>query len=160
MFRGQEKVEIIKIAGTIEELATDIEVPPQKLKELIEEFNRVLKDGKALDLPIPKTEQAYKIDTPPFYGIYPVIPGLNHTLGGLKINTKAQVLDKENNPIPGLYATGSMVNWSFGNIYESAGIKSYKGSYHGGNSGGLPIALVFGRIAGSNSAGEALRSKN
>ena len=154
------KEEVIKVAGTIEELATKIEVPPQKLKKLIEEFNGAVRDGKALELPIPKTDKAYKIDTPPFYGFYPVIPGFNHTLGGLKINTKAQALDRENNPIPGLYAAGSIVNWSFGSIYNRAGVRSFKGSYHAGNSSGLATALVFGRMAGRSAAIEAAKSRS
>ena len=74
----------------------------------------------------------------------------------MKINTKAQVLDRDNDPIPGLYAAGSILNWSFGRTYCVAGVTSYKGSYHAGNSGGLPIALVFGRVTGRNAAAEAL----
>lgn len=152
------KEEVIKVAATIEELAVKVEVSPEKLKKLIEEFNNAVKDGKALGLPIPKTEKAYKIDTPPFYGFYPVITGLNHPLGGVKINTKAQVIDRENNPIAGLYAAGSIVNWCFGKPYDVAGVKSFMGSYNAGTSAGLPMALVFGRIAGRNAAEQALKS--
>ena len=154
------KEETIKVAGTIEELATKIAVSPEKLAKLIEEFNNSVKDGKAPGLPIPKAQKAYKIDTPPFYGFYPVIPGLNHPLGGVKINTSAQVIDRENNPIPRLYAAGSMVNWCFGKPYEVAGIKTFMGSYHAGASSGLATALVFGRIAGKNAAEEALKAQS
>ena len=50
-----KKEEVIKVAATIEELAVKVEVSPEKLKKLIEEFNNAVKDGKALGLPIPKT---------------------------------------------------------------------------------------------------------
>lgn len=154
------KEEVVKVAGTIEDLATKIEVSREGLKKLIGEFNDAVRDGRALELPFPKTEKGYRIDTPPFYGFHPVILGLNHPLGGLKINTEAQVLDRERNPIPGLYAAGSLVNWSFGKPYDVAGAKSFRGSYHAGASSGLATALVFGRIAGRSAAGEALRSQS
>jgi succinate dehydrogenase/fumarate reductase flavoprotein subunit len=152
-----KKEEVIKVAGTIEELATKIEVSPEELKKGIEEFNDAVKDGKALELSVPKTEEAYKIDTPPFYGFYPVLPGLNHPLGGVRINTKAQVLDRDGDPIPGLYAAGSILNWCFGKPYEVAGVKTYIGSYHAGASSGLATALVFGRIAGKSASEKAFR---
>ncbi len=147
--------EVIKIAQSIEELAHKIELPPEGLRKTIDEFNAAVKDGKAPGLPIPKTQKAFTIDTPPYYGFYPVLPGLNHPLGGLKINTRAQVLDMENEPIPGLYAAGSIVNWAFGKPYEVGTVKTFKGSYHAGASAGLAIALVFGRIAGENAASRA-----
>lgn len=150
--------ETIKAAQTIEELAEKIEVSPDSLKNLVEEFNAAVSEGKAAGLTIPKTDAAFKIDTPPFYGFYPVIPGLNHSLGGLKINTNAQVLDGENKPITGLYAAGSIINWSFGRTYNVGKVRSYMGSYHAANSSGLAFALVFGRIAGRSAAGEASKS--
>ncbi|MFC1968497.1 FAD-binding protein [Chloroflexota bacterium] len=154
------KEEAIKVAGNIEELASQIEVSPEGLKKLIEEFNDAVRDGEALELPFPKTAKAYRIDTPPFYAIHPVICWLHHPLGGLKISTEAKVLDRDNNPIPGLYAAGSLVNWSFGKSYTVAGVKSFMGTYHAGALAGLPTALVFGRIAGKGAAEEALGSQS
>ncbi|MBM2831450.1 MAG: succinate dehydrogenase/fumarate reductase flavoprotein subunit [Dehalococcoidia bacterium] len=156
-YPAREKV--IHKAATIEELALKIKMSPEKLKKFIVEFNAAVKEGKALGLPLPKTEQAYRIDTAPFYAIHPLITGLDHPLGGLKINTRAQVLDRESNPIPGLYAAGSLVNWAFGRPYTVAGVTSYTGTYHAGESGGLPMALVFGRIAGRGAAQEALKAR-
>jgi succinate dehydrogenase/fumarate reductase flavoprotein subunit len=148
------KEDIIQKVHTIQEMAEVIEVSPSRLRKLIEEFNASIKDDKALGLNIPKTSRALPIDTPPFYCFHPVVPGLNHPLGGLKINTKAQVLDRENNPIPGLYAAGSIVNWAFGRSFLVGDVISYKGSYHAGKSSGLATALVFGRAAGRSAAAE------
>ena len=39
----------------------------------------------------------------PFYAIE-VEPVLHHTMGGIKINSKAEVVNKSGNPVPGLYA--------------------------------------------------------
>ncbi|MFC1917723.1 FAD-binding protein [Chloroflexota bacterium] len=152
------KDEVIKQGQTIEELALKIDLPPQALKRLIDEFNGAVNDGKAMKLAIPKTNRAFRIDTPPFYGFYPILPGNNHTLGGLKINPDAQVLDRENKPIKGLYAAGSIVNWSFGMPYYVENVRTFKGSYHAGNSSGLATALAFGRIAGKNAAEAAITS--
>jgi tricarballylate dehydrogenase len=150
--------EVISVADSLEELAVKINVSAEGMKKVVHEFNTAVRDGQAPSLPIPKTSRAYKLDRPPYYGFYPVLPGMNHPLGGLKIDTKTRVLDREGNPLPGLYAAGSIVNWAFGKVYEKAGIKTFKGSYHAGGSSGLATALVFGRMAGENAAKEALRS--
>ncbi len=145
--------QVIQTATTLEELAAKIAFDPAAFRKAIAEFNSRVKDGKAMDLPIPKTMDARTIEKAPFYAFYPVWPGLNHPLGGLKIDTRARVLDLDNEPIPGLYAAGSIVNWAFGRPYEVAGVKTYKGSYHAGSSSGLATALTFGRMAGQAAAG-------
>ncbi|MDP2646009.1 MAG: FAD-dependent oxidoreductase [Desulfobacterales bacterium] len=144
--------EVVQAAQTLEELARKINVSPDRLKEVIGEFNSQVKDGKALHLTVPKTASAVAIDKPPYYAFHPVWPGLNHPLGGLKINTEAGVLNLENQPIAGLYAAGSIVNWSFGKPYDIGGVRSFKGSYHAGGTCGLAVALTFGRIAGQHAA--------
>jgi len=73
----------------------------------------------------------------PYYAIK-IAPGIHHTMGGLKINTNAQVLNKENQPIKGLYASGEVT-----------------GGVHGANRiGGNAVAdiIIFGRQAGEQSA--------
>lgn len=70
--------------------------------------------------------------------ISPRKASLHHTMGGVKINTKAEVLDKEGNAIKGLWAAGEVT-----------------GGIHAGNRlGGNAIAdiFTFGRIAGKNAA--------
>ena len=142
--------QVIKVAGSIEELATKMQVSPEGLTRVIEAFNASVKDGKASGPNVAKTSSAFKIDTPPFYGFYPVRPALNHTLGGLVINANCQVLNAEGNPIPGLYAAGTVTNWAYGETYDVNGVTSYQGSYHAGATSGAGIALVFGRLAGKH----------
>lgn len=65
-------------------------------------------------------------------------PAVHHTMGGLKINTDAQVIDKAGNPIEGLYAAGEVT-----------------GGIHGSNrlgSAAIADITVYGRIAGENAA--------
>jgi len=70
-----------------------------------------------------------------------VQPGVHHTMGGLKINTAAEVIDTDGNVIPGLFAAGEVT-----------------GGVHGSNRlGGNAVAdfTVFGLIAGESAAAYA-----
>ena len=84
-----------------------------------------------------RTSYANPLNTAPYYAIK-VTAGIHHTMGGLKIDTAAEVLDTEGNVIPGLFAAGEVT-----------------GGVHGANRlGGNAVAdfTVFGRIAGQNAA--------
>ncbi|MBI4334845.1 MAG: FAD-dependent tricarballylate dehydrogenase TcuA [Chloroflexi bacterium] len=135
-------------ANSVEDLAEQLRMPA--LTRTIEEFNAAVQEDVPLDRDIldgrgtvgitpGKSNWAQKIDQPPLVA-YAVGCGITFTYGGIKINTRAQVLDTEGEPIPGLYATGEIV----GGIWHKA--------YIGG--GGIALGTVFGRIAGANAAGE------
>jgi tricarballylate dehydrogenase len=101
-------------------------------------FNPNVKDGRRTEgLKIDKTNWANTIDAPPFEA-YAVTCGITFTFGGLKINTEAQVLSSDGEPIGGLYAAGELV----GGIFWF--------NYPGGS--GLTNGSVFGRIAGASAA--------
>lgn len=131
-------------AGTIEELAAKISVPPAQLAATVKQFNDAVKDGKALDADPAKATLAYKISTPKFYAFFPLVPGITLTFGGIMIDTATQVLETDGRVIPGLYAAG-----------EGAGGLFYD-DYIGGGS--LANCLVMGRIAGSQAAKQRGRS--
>ena len=132
-------------ADSISALARKLDgVDPDQFVKTIEEFNAAVKtevafnpnekDGRrTVGLPIDKTNWANPLDTPP-YEAYAVTCGLTFTFGGLRITEQAEVLDTEDNPIPGLYACGELV----GGIFFF--------NYPGGT--GLTNGSVFGRIAG------------
>jgi hypothetical protein len=129
-------------ADTIEELAAKIEaghefqrVPLSYLKETVAKWNSYVDKGADPEFARGADAPMHKIDTPPFYAAT-VNPVWHDSYGGLRINGRAQVIDMEGNPIPGLYAGG-----------ESSG---------GGNQHGLGRALVHGYIAGTNAAREAV----
>ena len=106
-------------------------------------FNHSVLDGRGTSgLEIPKSNWANTIDTPPFEA-YGVTCGITFTFGGLKITTQAEVVDVEEIPIPGLYATGELV----GGIFYF--------NYAGG--AGLMRGSVFGRVAGEQAAQYAVR---
>ena len=84
-----------------------------------------------------KTNWANRLDTPPFEA-YAVTSGITFTFGGLRITPRAQVVDTDERPFPGLYACGELVGCIF---YFN---------YPGGS--GLTAGAVFGRIAGASAA--------
>jgi tricarballylate dehydrogenase len=101
-------------------------------------FNPNVKDGRCTTgLAINKSNWANTIDTPPFEA-YAVTCGITFSFGGLRINTDAQVMSTDGEPIPGLYAAGELV----GGIFYF--------NYPGGS--GLTNGAVFGKIAGASAA--------
>jgi fumarate reductase flavoprotein subunit len=65
-----------------------------------------------------------------------VKPGITHTIGGLRIDTSARVLEADGTPITGLLAAGA----------DAGGIST------GGYASGLAAALVLGRVAAETAA--------
>ncbi|MFC9355132.1 FAD-dependent tricarballylate dehydrogenase TcuA [Rhodococcus sp. NPDC057014] len=136
-------------APTLEALAEKLEgVDPVGLLEEVRAYNASIdtetpfdpnvKDGRGTrGLHVNKTNWANTLDEGPFEA-YQVTCGITFTFGGLRINTDAQVLDTDMNPVPGLYAAGELV----GGIFYF--------NYPGGS--GLTNGSVFGRIAGYGSA--------
>ena len=123
--------------NTIEELAGKIGVDPANLKAAVDGFNAAVETGGPDSFGRTLFDQ--KMDTPPYYA-GARMPTVHHTMGGIKINTKAQAIDTEGNIIPGLYAAGETT----GGIHGTNRL--------GGNA--LPDINVFGKIAGANAAGE------
>ncbi len=104
-------------------------------------FNPNVKDGRCTEgLAVRKSNWANVLDTPP-YEAYAVTCGITFTFGGLRINTDAQVMDADGEPIPGLYAAGELV----GGIFYF--------NYPGGT--GLTNGSVFGKLAGTSAAAAA-----
>ena len=120
---------------TYEALAAEIGVPAETFRDTMEFWNSGA--AQKIDPLFGRTSFAQPLDLAPFYAIK-VTPGVHHTMGGLKINDAAEVLDASGNPIAGLFAAGEVT-----------------GGVHGGNRlGGNAVAdfAVFGRIAGTSAA--------
>lgn len=126
------------VADTLEELATKLGIDAIGLAATVEEFNKNAKAG--VDPEFHRGEWSFDIqtgadftgrtdlvnpclgpvETPPFYG-YRFYPGMLGTSGGLKINAKAQVVNREGEVIPRLYAVGNCCSGVFGSGYPGAG---------------------------------------
>jgi tricarballylate dehydrogenase len=130
-------------ALTIGDLAKKIGVDADRLEQTVAEFNEAISDEAVFDPTIldgrttyrvlpPKTNWANAIDEPPFMA-FPVTAGITFTFGGLKVDGSSQVLNTDNEPIRGLYASGDIV-----------------GMFHKGYVGGSGNTrnMVFSRRAG------------
>ena len=133
--------------GAIAELAEKLRISTSALTATVDTFNTEAQEGeyvvRELDgrstrsIDPPKSNWAIKIDSPPFVA-YRVTGGITYTYGGPKIDKRAQVVDMEDRPIPGLFAAGEMVGGIlFHNSLRAAGLM------HG---------AVFGKLAGANAA--------
>ena len=101
-------------------------------------FNPNVKDGRGTrGLAVAKSNWANTVDEGPFEA-YAVTCGVTFTFGGLRINTDANVMSTDDEPIPGLFAAGELV----GGIFYF--------NYPGGT--GLTNGAVFGRLAGASAA--------
>ena len=118
-------------ADTIEGLAELLAIDPATLAKTLEDWNGYVKNQRDPDFGR-TTGMDADLTTPPYYAIK-IAPGIHHTMGGVKINTAAQVINTEGQAIPGLFAAGEVT-----------------GGVHGGNRlGGNAVAdiVIFGRIA-------------
>ncbi len=127
---------VIKKFDTLDELAKEYKIPADELKKTAERYNGFVKSGVDEDFGKPmKLTDGITVATPPFYAMRGA-PKLHHTMGGVKINTKAQVLDINDEPIPGFYAAGEVT-----------------GGTHGASRLGscaILDCLTFGMITGEN----------
>ncbi|MDO5047620.1 MAG: flavocytochrome c [Anaerococcus sp.] len=122
-------------ADTIEELAEHFEVDKDALLETVANFNENSKNEEDPEFNLRML--GWTIEKAPFY-MLKAAPAVHHTMGGLVINTDAEVLTTEGEKIDGLYAAGEVT-----------------GGIHGSNRlGSVAMAdiTVFGRIAGENAA--------
>ncbi|MEM1666204.1 MAG: flavocytochrome c [Nitrososphaerota archaeon] len=129
----------IIVGNTIEELAEKAGIEPAGLAETVKRYNRFVEGGKDEDFGKPRL--LAKIEKPPFYAV-PQWPAVHHTMGGIRINIKAQVLDNDGVPIPKLYAAGEIT----GGIHGASRLGSLA----------IPDCIIFGRTAGKEATKEPL----
>lgn len=125
-------------ADSLDDLAKKTGMDAGKLKASIDGYNKIVKDGAKDPLGFVANNKADTTLTEgPWYACQKVVT-VHHTMGGIKINTKAEVIGTDGKVIPGLYAAGEVT-----------------GGIHGSNHlGGNAIAdvMLFGRTAGVEAA--------
>jgi fumarate reductase flavoprotein subunit len=129
----------IFVADTLEELALKTGIDPKGLLKTIAEYNRACETGRDA-LFDRKPRYLRPVKQPKFYA-FKYFLGAFGTLGGIKINYKTEVLDKQDDVIPGLYAAGSDAEAIYGDTYTIT---------LPGNTMGF--AINSGRMAGENAA--------
>lgn len=124
-------------ADTLEDLARQAGIDWKNFEKTMKAYNEASVSQNTKSLPVQKILIGNPVVKAPFYAV-PITTTIHHTMGGLRINEKTQILDKNGNVIPGLYAACEIT-----------------GGIHGGNRLGrnaLTDLLVFGHIAGQEVA--------
>ena len=124
--------------ATYEELAKAMGVDEATFVSTMNTWNQAV-EAKT-DAEFNRTSFANPLTAAPYYAIK-ITPAVHHTMGGIVINPKAEVLNEKGEAISGLYAAGEVT-----------------GGVHGANRlGGNAVAdfVVFGRIAGQSAADNA-----
>lgn len=124
--------------ATYEELAKAMGVDEATFTSTMNTWNQAV-EAKS-DAEFGRTSFANPLTTAPYYAIK-ITPAVHHTMGGIVINPKAEVLNEKGEVISGLYAAGEVT-----------------GGVHGANRlGGNAVAdfVVFGRISGQSAADNA-----
>ena len=129
----------VKKFNTLEELADAFGIKKDAFLAEVKRFNGFVKAGKDEDFNrILTFNKGLDVSKPPFYAVE-VCNKIHHTMGGVMINEKAQVISAVTHaPIKGLYAGGEVA-----------------GGVHGASRLGTVAvidALTFGMIAGEQFA--------
>jgi succinate dehydrogenase/fumarate reductase flavoprotein subunit len=152
---GQEVPPYVMKANTLEELADVAGIDARGLQETVARFNDLVRKGHDDDFNRgdntydnwcfwgdPAFEPPHRtlgvLDQAPYYAAR-MEAGALGTCGGPRTNGNAQVLDWDNNPIPGLYAAGNAMAAVMAHAYPGAG-------------GTLGPGMTFGYIAGRHAA--------
>ncbi|KAI1657641.1 Flavocytochrome c [Daldinia decipiens] len=124
-----------KITG--KQLAKEIGCSPEHLQKTFTTYNAIA-EGKQKDPWGKKFFHNLPLDINDDFHVSLMEPVLHFTMGGIEINDKAQVLNKDHKPFDGLYACGELA-----------------GGVHGANRlGGSSLlgCVVYGRVAGDSSS--------
>lgn len=123
------------VEGTLDEIAKQLGLDAKTLKETVSKYNEAVK--AKVDKEFNKKVFARELLGEKFYAIE-ISPAVHHTMGGVRINTNAEVLAKNGKAIRGLYAAGEVT----GGVHGANRI--------GGNA--MTDITVYGKIAGENAA--------
>lgn len=116
----------------LEDLSWDMAVPYETLNTTITGYNSAVRTGIDIYFGRSRHDMPLEIKEPPYYAIE-VTPGIQHTMGGIKITPKTEVLNSNNQTIQGLFAAGEVT-----------------GGVHGANrmeGNAMTDIFVFGRTA-------------
>lgn len=133
---------LIKAGGTLhraddlDALAAAAGLPADALRRAVDAHNEAVASGRLESLSPARSAKRHPprpFAVPPFYAA-PVCAAITHTMGGVVVDERARVVDRADQPIPGLYAAGSTCG-------------GLEGGPEAAYLGGLVKATVFGLLA-------------
>ncbi|MFU1799723.1 flavocytochrome c [Lactiplantibacillus pentosus] len=127
-----DHIGLVKTGADLAALATEAGLDADTLTQTVADWNQAV--ANHADTAFKRTTGMDRdIAKGPFYAIH-IAPAVHYTMGGVGINPATQVLDKQDQPINGLFAAGEVVGGLHGN------------NRIGGNS--IAETVIFGRQAG------------
>jgi len=105
----------IFVLNSVEEIAEKTGINLEGLKKTLNEYNKACETGRD-DLFFKNPKYLKPVKKPPFY-VARMFPFALGTLGGIKVNYRMEVLDRDNKVIPGLYAAGLDANSLYADSY-------------------------------------------
>lgn len=127
-----DHIGLVKTGADLAALATEAGLDADTLTQTVADWNQAVTNHA--DTAFNRTTGMDRdIAKGPFYAIH-IAPAVHYTMGGVGINPATQVLDKQDQPINGLFAAGEVVGGLHGN------------NRIGGNS--IAETVIFGRQAG------------
>lgn len=127
-----DHIGLVKTGADLAALAAEAGLDADTLTQTVADWNQAV--ANHADTAFKRTTGMDRdIAKGPFYAIH-IAPAVHYTMGGVGINPATQVLDKQDQPINGLFAAGEVVGGLHGN------------NRIGGNS--IAETVIFGRQAG------------
>ena len=137
--RGEKEGKVLQ-GSSLQELAEKIDVPFEAFVSTVDEYNECFDSNYDFIFGKDRTH-LQPIRRPSLYAVR-LGPAAFITSGGIKINHKTEVLNRDDKAIPGLYAVGCCAGGLFGDTYEVST-----------TGGSLSFAATSGRIAGESALG-------
>ncbi len=136
-----ENPDLVVRSDTLEGLAQAAGLPEKNLAETVARYNQLVDQGEDVDFgrfgpgrPEFSNQASPRIETPPFYAMQ-TYPLTRKSMGGVAIDRQCRVLDRQQQPIPGLYAVGELTGLALIN-----GKAALEGTF-------LGPCIVTGRVA-------------
>jgi len=133
------EVGAVKRFDSLEEVAKAYQVPVQAFLDQVAKWNGYVGQRKDADFDCMIFPDSKPTATGPFYAMR-LWPRVHHTMGGLVVNTSAQVIGFNMKPIKGLYAAGEIT----GGVHGAVRLGSVA----------MADCVVNGRVAGKNAGAE------
>lgn len=126
--------------NTLEELFDFMGLPVETAIASVNRYNELCKAGKDEDFG-KRADRMHPIETPPFYAASSLI-ATGVMTAGIMVDENLQVVDKDFNPIPNLWAAGNVAGGRYANEYP---VYPVVATSHG-------TAITFGRSCGMQAA--------